>query len=63
LFVAGAGPHTSLAGAQTNALCVVVALKGLKENPLAQYFSEKADGIPPADLSLPTGTTTETINQ
>ena len=53
LFVAGAGPHTSLAGAQTNALCVVAALKGLKENPLAKFFSEKADGIPPADLSLP----------
>jgi lysophospholipase L1-like esterase len=53
LFVAGAGPHTSLAGAQTNALCVVAALKGLKENPLAQYFSEKADGVPPADLNQP----------
>jgi lysophospholipase L1-like esterase len=48
LFVAGAGPHTSLAGAQTNALCVIAALKGLKENPLAPYFSEKADGVPPA---------------
>ena len=56
LFVAGAGPHTSLAGAQTNALCVIAALKGLKENPLAQYFSEKADGIPPADLSQPAPT-------
>lgn len=53
LFVAGAGPHTSLAGAQTNALCVIAALKGLKENPLAKFFSEKADGVPPADLSQP----------
>jgi lysophospholipase L1-like esterase len=53
LFVAGAGPHTSLAGAQTNAICVVAAFKGLKENPLAKYLSEKADGVPPADLSLP----------
>ena len=53
LFVAGAGPHTSLAGAQTNALCVVAALKSLKENPLAPYFSEKAAGILPADLSQP----------
>jgi rhamnogalacturonan acetylesterase len=53
LFVAGAGPHTSLAGAQTNALCVVSALKGLKENPLAKYFSEKADGVPPAGLTQP----------
>ena len=48
LFVAGAGPHTSLAGAQTNAFCVIAALKGLKENPLVKYFSKKADGIPPA---------------
>ncbi len=48
LFVVNAGPHTSLAGAQTNAFCVVAALKGLKENPLAGYFSEKADDVPPA---------------
>jgi lysophospholipase L1-like esterase len=53
LFVTGAGPHTSLAGAQTNAACVVAALKGLKENPLAKFFSEKADGVARADLSLP----------
>jgi hypothetical protein len=53
LFIAGAGPHTSLAGAETNALCVVSALKGLKEDPLAKYFSEKAGGVPPADLSQP----------
>jgi hypothetical protein len=56
LFVAGAGPHTSLAGAQTNAACVIASLKGLKENPLAKYFSEKADGVPAADLSLPAPT-------
>ena len=48
LFVAGAGPHTSLAGAQTNALCVVSGLKGLKENPLAKYFSANAEHISPA---------------
>jgi len=53
LFIAGAGPHTSLAGAETNALCVVAALKGLKENPLAPYLSELTAGIAPADLSLP----------
>jgi lysophospholipase L1-like esterase len=53
LFVANAGPHTSLAGAQTNAMCVISALKGLKENPLAKYFSEKTDGILAADLSKP----------
>jgi lysophospholipase L1-like esterase len=48
LFVAGQGPHTSLAGAQTNAICVIAALKGLKTNPLAKFLSEKADGITPA---------------
>lgn len=51
LFVAGAGPHTSLAGAQTNAACVVAALKSLKENPLAKYFSAKAKDVAPADLN------------
>jgi lysophospholipase L1-like esterase len=51
LFIVGAGPHTSMAGAQTNAACVVAALKGLKENPLAKYFSDKAAGVVPADPS------------
>ena len=40
-----------MAGAQTNALCVVSGLKALKENPLANFFSKKADGISPVDLS------------
>jgi lysophospholipase L1-like esterase len=53
LFVVGAGPHTSRAGAETNALCVVSALKGLPTNPLARFFSEKADGVTPADLNRP----------
>jgi len=53
LFIVGAGPHTSLAGAQTNAICVVAALKGLKKNPLAQYFSASADGVIAADLNQP----------
>ena len=53
LFVVGAGPHTSRAGAETNAACVISALKGLAENPLTQFFSEKADAIPPANLSRP----------
>jgi lysophospholipase L1-like esterase len=48
LFIVGAGPHTSMAGAQTNAMCVVLALKGLQTNPLAPYFSEKADQLGPA---------------
>ncbi len=33
--------HTSLAGAELSAERVVAALKGLKENPLAPYFSDK----------------------
>jgi lysophospholipase L1-like esterase len=53
LFIVGAGPHTSMAGAETNAACVVAALKGLEKNPLAEYFSEKANAVPPADLSQP----------
>lgn len=51
LFVPGAGPHTSLAGAETNAMCVVAALKGLKTNPLAAYFSARAEGVAPANIT------------
>ena len=47
LFVAGAGPHTSRAGAETNAMCVVAALKGLKVDALEPYFSEKAKNVAP----------------
>ncbi len=32
--------HTSPAGAELNAECVIAALKGLQENPLAPYFSD-----------------------
>ena len=53
LFIAGAGPHTSRAGAQTNAACVIAALKGLPANPLAPYFSATAGAVPAADLSRP----------
>jgi lysophospholipase L1-like esterase len=61
LFIVGAGPHTSKAGAETNATCVVAALKGLKENPLAKYFSAKADGVIAADLSQPGPTPVDTL--
>jgi lysophospholipase L1-like esterase len=37
--------HTSPAGAQVNAACVVAGLKGLKEDPLAPFFSSEADPI------------------
>lgn len=53
LFIVGAGPHTSQAGAETNAACVISALKGLPTNPLSGYFSDKATGVPAADLSQP----------
>ena len=39
--------HTSAAGAELNAQCVIAGLKGLKSNPLAAYFSPKARGIAP----------------
>ena len=39
--------HPNLAGAVLNAECVVSGLKGLKENPLAPFFSAKADAIAP----------------
>ena len=48
LFVVNAGPHTSLAGAQTNAICVVSGLKALKENPVDKFFSENARTVLPA---------------
>jgi lysophospholipase L1-like esterase len=48
LFIAGAGPHTSMAGAQTNAICVILALKTIQTNPLAPYFSDLANGAVPA---------------
>jgi lysophospholipase L1-like esterase len=37
--------HTSRAGAEMNAECVIAGLKGLAANPLARFFSEKANGV------------------
>ena len=37
--------HTSRVGAELNAECVIAALKGLKSNPLAPYFTEKAASV------------------
>ena len=46
LFIVGAGPHTSMAGAETNAAAVIAALKGLKTTgPLTKYLSDKASGV------------------
>jgi lysophospholipase L1-like esterase len=43
--------HTSLAGAELNAASVIAALKALKKNPLAPYFSPKAKGVSKAKLN------------
>jgi hypothetical protein len=37
--------HTSLAGAELNAACVVSGLKGLKDDPLAPYLSAEAAAV------------------
>jgi lysophospholipase L1-like esterase len=39
--------HTTLAGAQLNAECVVEGLKALPHDPLAAYFSDKGKAIKP----------------
>jgi rhamnogalacturonan acetylesterase len=37
--------HTSAAGAELNARCVIAGLKGLKANPLANYFSARTQDV------------------
>jgi lysophospholipase L1-like esterase len=37
--------HTSRAGAELNAECVVSGLKGLTDDPLAPFFSKKAEAV------------------
>jgi lysophospholipase L1-like esterase len=37
--------HTTLAGAELNAECVIAGLKGLKENPLSAFFSAKGAAV------------------
>jgi lysophospholipase L1-like esterase len=39
--------HTSRAGAELNAEAVIAGLKGLADNPLAHFFSEKAKNVAP----------------
>ncbi|HET7625884.1 MAG TPA: rhamnogalacturonan acetylesterase [Verrucomicrobiae bacterium] len=43
--------HTTQAGAELSAACVISGLKGLEKNPLAPYFSEKADSVAPFKLT------------
>ena len=45
--------HTNADGADLNAQCVVAALKGLNENPLAPFFSKAAGAIPPEVAAPP----------
>lgn len=48
--------HTSLAGAEMNASCVVAGLKALLNDLLAPYFSAKAAGVSKAEAGKPLGT-------
>jgi len=43
--------HTGWDGAVINAECVIAGLKGLKENPLAPYFSARAHDVAPVVLT------------
>jgi len=48
------GTHTTDAGAQTNAICVVAGLKSLPGDPLEKYFSSKAKEVEPYKPSTET---------
>jgi lysophospholipase L1-like esterase len=43
--------HTTLAGAELNAACVIAGLKALKTDPLASYYSAKAATVEPERVS------------
>jgi lysophospholipase L1-like esterase len=43
--------HTGWDGAVVNAECVISGLKALKENPLAAYFSPRANDVAAVDVS------------
>jgi lysophospholipase L1-like esterase len=43
--------HTGWDGAVINAECVIAGLKGLKEDPLAPYFSSRANEVAPVVLA------------
>jgi lysophospholipase L1-like esterase len=50
--------HTTLAGAQLNAECVVAGLKALKHDPVAAYFSAAGMAIKPAGYGVALSTST-----
>jgi lysophospholipase L1-like esterase len=45
--------HTGWDGAVVNAECVIAGLKGLKENPLAPFLSERGKAVAPVDPGQP----------
>ncbi len=45
--------HTTRAGAELNAACVIAGLKGLSPNPLAAFLSDKAKDVAPFDARAP----------
>lgn len=49
------GTHTSPAGAELNARCVVAGLRALPGAPLDRYLSEKGKGVQPAASQLVAG--------
>ena len=61
-FFADKGTHTTDAGAQLNAACVIAGLKSLTNNPLSPYFSEKAKDIEPYQPSAQIDSTNTTTN-
>ena len=46
-FFADKGTHTTDAGAQLNAACVIAGLRSLPGDPLAPYLSEKGNAVEP----------------
>ena len=57
-FFADKGTHTSDAGAQFNAACVVAGLKSLPGNPLGNFFSDQGNAIEPYKPSAENSTNT-----
>jgi len=56
-FFADKGTHTTDAGAQFNAACVIAGLKSLPGNPLSQYFSSQGNAVEPYTPTAPAGST------
>jgi lysophospholipase L1-like esterase len=61
-FFADKGTHTTDAGAQMNAACVIAGLKSLTNNPLSPYFSGKAKDVEPYQPSAQVNSTNSITN-